>query len=141
MRAGIAETPEDSEHTSIQRRIHSPREDAGSVNGLMPFRPPSGEQQVHPVAPDTALPLCFDEYLALLDWTGQQMCNDNKSYIPADIPDIFTRLNYSPSQWMKSHQPSIPWQQRALGSVERILSYCQALQRRWIWQAADHEIR
>ena len=140
VRAGISQTPEASEHTSIQRRIHHNGEDAESPMGLLPFSPQSVQERAHTVTSVSDLPISFDDYLALLDWTGRQLRNDKRGYIHADVPDIFTRLNYSPEQWMKSHQPSITWQQRALGSVERILSYCNSLQRRWIWQAADHEI-
>ena len=140
VRAGIAETPEASEHTSIQRRIHFDREESGSVTGLLPFSPRSVEEQVNQAGHASVLPISFDDYLALLDWTGRQLRTDKSGYIQVDLPEIFVRLNYSPEQWIKSHQPSITWQQRALGSVEHILDYCDALKRRWIWQAADHEI-
>lgn len=140
VRAGISQTPEASEHTSIQRRIHHNGEGTESPIGLLPFSPQSVQERAHTVTSVSDLPISFDDYLALLDWTGRQLRNDKRGYIHADVPDIFTRLNYSPEQWMKSHRPSITWQQRALGSVDRILSYCNSLQRRWIWQAADHEI-
>ena len=140
VRAGIAATPETSEHTSIERRIRCAGKETPSPTGLLPFSPQSAQAQVRTAGSGYELPISFDDYLALLDWTGRQLRNGKRGYIHRDVPDIFTRLNYSPKQWMKSHRASITWQQRALGSVERIRSYCNSLQRRWIWQATDHSI-
>jgi len=38
-------------------------------------------------------------------WIGQ--CN-KKGYIHADVPAIFSKLNYSPEQWIESHQSTHP---------------------------------
>ena len=140
VRAGIAATPEASEHTSIHRRLQSETDDSGSVIGLLPFRQQPNNEGLNLEGSVSVLPMGFDDYLALLDWTGRRLRNNKSGHIHADVPDIFTRLNYSPAQWLKSHQSNTTWQQRALGSVERIRNYCETLQRRWIWQATDHEI-
>jgi len=140
VRTGIAATPEVSEHTSIQRRMCHANQDSSSPLGLLPFSSKTVQEQAYLARSASVLPVSFEDYLALLDWTGRQLHCNKKSYKHAVVPAIFTRLNYSPEQWMKSHQSRIPWQQRALGSVEHILRYCKALKRRWIWQAADQEI-
>ena len=140
VRAGIATTPETSDHTSVHRRLAVNKDASQSTTGLFPFQQQPFNGQIHPVSSDTALPISFDDYLVLLDWTGRQLRTTKRGHIHADVPHIFERLNYSPEQWLKSHTSSITWQQRAFGSIERIRSYCDQLKRRWIWHAADHTI-
>jgi len=84
VRAGIASTPETSEHTSIHRRLSKIGNNADTTIALLPFQQQNVDQQTPLSSSDTALPISFNDYLTLLDWTG--------------------------------------------------------LKRRWIWQAADHEI-
>jgi len=140
VRAGTADTPEQSEHTSIHRRLDVDNDDSNSLRGLLPFRQPFVEEETLRAFPSTVLPIDFATYLALLDWTGRQLRSNKSSYIHTDVPHIFARLNYSPKQWVKSHQSKKTWQQRALGSVGRIRNYCDELQLQWIWQAAEHKI-
>ena len=140
VRAGIAATPEASEHTSIHRRLTTLDNGSDTSIGLLPFQQQSINQRASLPTTDTAIPISFYDYLTLLDWTGRQIRNNKRGHIHTNAPDIFKRLNYSPEQWLKSHQSNITWKQRAFGSVERIRSYCDELKRRWIWQAADHEI-
>jgi len=140
VRAGIAATPETSAHTSIHRRLSTMDNDAGEKKGLLAFQQKSTRQQTHFSSTQTTIPINFNDYLILLDWTGRQIRNKKKGHVPVNAPDIFARLNYSPEQWLNSHQSNISWQQRAIGSAKRIRSYCDELKRRWIWQAADHKI-
>ena len=140
VRAGIAATPETSEHTSVHRRLTVDRVDSQTTTGLLPFQQPPFKEQVHLASSDNALPISFDDYLQLLDWTGRHLRDTKSGHIHADVPHIFERLNYSPEQWLKTHTSDITWQQRAFGSVERIRRYCEELKRRWIWLAADHTI-
>ena len=138
VRAGIAATPEASEHTSIHRRLRTDPENPDTSCGLLPFQQQSVEERANQALSGTILPIDFDSYLVLLDWTGRQLRSNKRGHIHENVPHIFERLNYSPEQWMKSHRSSITWQQRAVGSVERIRSYCDKLKRHWIWQASDH---
>jgi len=140
VRAGVADTPEQSEHTSIHRRLSANNVNSNTPGGLLPFRRRFGKEETQPAFPGTFLPIDFAAYLALLDWTGRQLRSNKSSCIHTDVPHIFARLNYSPKQWVKSHQSNSAWQQRAFGSVERIRNYCDELKRKWIWQAADHKI-
>ncbi|MEE4217643.1 MAG: hypothetical protein V2I48_08545 [Xanthomonadales bacterium] len=60
IRAAMAKTPEQSDYTSIQERIHQPRDCA-----LLPF---SKEGAV-------AIPFRFKDYLELVDWGGGERSN------------------------------------------------------------------
>lgn len=140
IRANMAKTPESSEHTSIRRRLKNNRSTETSKSGLLPFRPGKTallEQEKLAIT----VPCSFKDYLSLLDWTGRQLKLGKRGRINPNTPPIFDRLDYSPEQWMKTQLPTIPWHQRALGSVNHIQAYCEALGRHWIWQAEDNAIR
>ena len=62
VRAGLSQDPRLSDYTSIKRRL------AGNSSGLLPFKPDTPE-----VAADHHhhLPIEFDDYLHLLDWSAR----------------------------------------------------------------------
>ncbi|WP_445354873.1 transposase [Microbulbifer sp. EKSA008] len=75
IRADIAKTPEDSDHTSIQQRVRAvisgeqPKE-------LLPFV--GGERLNMP----KGLPFQLDHYLALVDWSGRHLDPKKRGAIP-----------------------------------------------------------
>lgn len=46
------------------------------------------------------LPMRFDEYLQLIDWTGRQIRADKRGVIPPDVAPILERLNLSSEGWL-----------------------------------------
>lgn len=131
VRANICKTPELSRHTSVYRRLNAP------TTGLLPFAP---KDAVNANLETFYLPITFEDYLTLLDWTSRQIHVNKRGRIPATTPSIFQRLKYSPEQWMNSQHSIVSWKQKALGSIECIAEYCEKLGRRWIWQAPEHKI-
>jgi len=127
IRAGLSETLEDSNYTSIQERIGvyvqardsrvvahevpspSSLSDAmgsGAINGQMD----AGEPVV-PAAPlveftgntgdtDSGLPFHFSDYLELVDWTGRAIRADRRGYIHEGVPPILTRLGIDAESWI-----------------------------------------
>ena len=91
VRAGIATTPESSDHTSIQRRI---RQHPKQPDRLFPFV--GNLQQPMP----EGLPFRFNDYLDLVDWTGRCIRDDKRGYIPNELPPILQRLNQRPRTWL-----------------------------------------
>ena len=106
VRAGIAETPEDSDFTSIQQRIRvlgaGPDTDLGA-NPAMPHEtPPSiplasligNETDTHPNA------IGFDliDYLELIDWSGRAIRDDKRGAIDDQAPPILTRRGLDPER-------------------------------------------
>ena len=96
VRAGVAETPELCEHTSMRKRIKAAQAKDGSrqPSGLMPFAGAAGEG----VSPK--LPFHFRDYLELLDWTGRALRHDRRGVIPAGQPPILERLRIAPRYWL-----------------------------------------
>jgi len=121
IRAGIAKTPETSEHTSVYARIH--RQD----HHLMPL-----QQSYEPGNP---LPLCKDEYLALVDWSGRALRTDKRGFIPGTLPPILERLDLRQKHWLADMQHYGSWYYRAVGSVQALERYCQHLGQQWLKSA------
>ena len=112
MRAGICETPEASDFTSIQQRLKAYREKAvdnqapadsktdpidkneetGANIELNPFIGGFKTQQRIP----------FDEvdYFELTDWTGRAVHPKKKGSIPEGSPSLLTRLGLSKENWI-----------------------------------------
>uniref|UniRef100_UPI003D0C1DF3 transposase n=1 Tax=Sedimenticola sp. TaxID=1940285 RepID=UPI003D0C1DF3 len=100
IRAGIAKTPETSDYTSIQDRVHKAQQ-AHSANHpqqqpkhLMPFT--GNPRQEMPMG----LPFRLTDYLELVDWTGRAMLDSKKGAIPAEIPPILSRMQIDPKHWL-----------------------------------------
>jgi len=95
VRANMAATPEDSEYTSIYKRVRSVVDKEGrSVNGeLLPFR------QIRTCRDIADLPFSFEDYLMLLDWTGRGLRDKSNGVINEHAPPIVERLGFKVEQW------------------------------------------
>lgn len=118
VRAGLAETPEALDYTSIQERVGGLPEEAGSETSLQETTTvsvkdpdatldgerlrPEAETRVLPQAllmpldataqTPWAIPFAFEDYLDLVDWTGRALRADKPGYIKARVPKILVRL-------------------------------------------------
>ena len=138
IRAGMAETPETSEYTSLYERIQSPdtvsRNSEESNNAdirhspshLLPF---SGNEQ--PDAPDFALPFDFLDYLSLVDWTGRAVREDKRGAIPEDLAPILLRLGVEPENWLDSVSQFESRYRRVMGPVKALRELAEATGVRW----------
>ena len=66
IRAGLADRPEDSDHTSVKERIEERQRPTEVGSWLCPI----GDEGP---ANRGLLPMTRDEYLSLMDWTGRQV--------------------------------------------------------------------
>ena len=108
IRAALAETLEDSEYTSAQRRIESLQSpDKPSDRFLAPLtidelrdklgsRPSSSGYRC---SDNGFLNMSSEDYLALLDWTARQAVAGKRGVTPADTPPILQRLGLEPDVW------------------------------------------
>lgn len=120
IRAGLAETPEQSSYTSFRARIGGNRQrsdlreaiaqltDSGELNHwnieLRPLkqfpdrstRAPAGSRN------DDDLPIYWDEYLKLVDATGRIVVRDKRGTIDPALEPVLTRLGLSAEQWLSA---------------------------------------
>ncbi len=131
IRAKLAETPEESEFTSIWERIQTDQvrkkkqpideaknkktgssipsggstlnEKNGYLTGLMEFQKNHllDQKKDAPLSKES-LPIGFNDYLELLDSTGRAVRCGKKGTIPSHISPILERLAVHPKGWLKS---------------------------------------
>jgi REP element-mobilizing transposase RayT len=94
VRAGIAESLEDSDFTSIQERIRQVR---GRTEEELPVLMPFSEtlKDGEPVF----LPFGLKAYMELADWTGRARRKDKRGHISNKQPKLLTTLGLSGRQW------------------------------------------
>lgn len=95
IRAGMAETPETSDFTSIKQRIHAwatpKRESLGdAIPMLLEFRSETASYK--------GLPFDNKEYLTLVDWSARVIHSHKRGAMPADVPPILERLGVAPAE-------------------------------------------
>jgi len=117
IRAAIADTPEQSDYTSIQERIEQP---ANSF--LRPFEDKE----------ENGIPFKLKDYLELVDWSGREIKRYKRGHILADAPPILIRLNMNAapvlSYLAKSDLPSLG----ALGPISMLRSFAKSVGRKFI---------
>jgi hypothetical protein len=161
IRAGLSETLEGSDYTSIQERILASVQgrEGGPEAGESPARPfppepvPSvsiesgterenGESAV-PAAPlvkfngsteepESSLPFHFSDYLELVDWTGRAIREDKLGFIPADVPPILTRLGVEAESWIETVRHFRRHFYDYVGSGDILAQHGRALGRHWL---------
>lgn len=77
------------------------------------------------------LPLSAEEYLRLLEWTGQQIRREKRGVMPGDIAAILERLKVVEDIWVDQVRNFSRWFQRVAGRPEAIAQ--EAAQRGQQW--------
>jgi len=111
IRAGMVQTPEESDYTAAQQRIleQDPRiadrnpevieklpEDLQSAIGkLMPFA------DQNPDNSERVIPYDLQDYLELVDWSGRAVVEGKRGSIPENLPPILARLNIDPENYLR----------------------------------------
>lgn len=133
VRAGIASTPEESQFTSIYERIRKVRE-SRQVEPMAEDRSP--EVPLQPFhSPGTGhhtIPFGFEDYLALVDWSGRVIRDDKRGAIDARLPPIVQRLGIDPGAWELAMQPRGNVFGRALGRLDLLRLHAQTLGQSWV---------
>lgn len=114
IRAGVADSLQSSDFTSIQERISllnlqrdaftSLKTQVKSVNklpqiihqSLAKFDGPTHQSQ------QTGIPFHFADYLELIDWTGRAIRLDKKGYIDNQRPKLLHELGIASDAWLTS---------------------------------------
>jgi len=109
VRAGTADRPETSSHTSIRERLQpefdlqQAIDDQTECGDLLDFKTalkpllPFETRQLN--EPQSGILFNFEEYLALVDWTGRLIRSDKRGHINHALPPILNRLQITPDQW------------------------------------------
>ncbi|SFC97331.1 hypothetical protein SAMN05660479_02852 [Microbulbifer thermotolerans] len=130
IRAKMADTPETSDHTSIQRRI-SEAQDGKQPQRLFPF---AGN-------PRESMPVGFQlqDYLELVDWSGRCLREDKRGAIDEQLPPILDRLQIDPRHWLYLNRNFESHFKCLVGAAHSVRNACQQLGKRWAQGIRDCE--
>jgi len=109
VRAGIAETPELSDYTSIQLRIQYWKNKSEKLQNNIPTKTDENIQPkfLMPFAGNSRQPkpdgitYNLSNYLELVDWTGKQIRHDKKQSIDVSTPPILQRIGTAAEHWIE----------------------------------------
>ena len=121
IRAGIADTLENSHHTSAC--VRSQREE--DTHNLI----------IEPLASSIRSQLCLlsaAQYLELIDWTARTLHLRKDGAVTAEPPPILTRLGLRTQQWCLQVSATESHYRRAIGQLEVLLAAAHNAGLRWI---------
>jgi REP element-mobilizing transposase RayT len=127
VRAGLAETPEESEYTSIAERAKKLKQnhDLGEVDhdsgNFLPFADNPREHM------PKGLPFQFRDYLELIDWTGRTILEHKPGFIPDSQPPILARLQIDPQHWIYLTQHFESRFKGLVGTYQKLKQACLQL--------------
>ena len=129
VRATMADTPEQSDHTSNQLRIEQWKKKTAAPESGEPVE----ESQPAALMPlignsrqDMPTGLTFDlsDYIESVDWTGRTIRKDKRGAIDDDVPPILQRLEFSSEQWLELTTRFEHRFKGLVGTIESLKSLC-----------------
>ena len=123
IRAQLADTPEQSDHTSIQLRIRAALKGEQPSN-LLPFIGNECDNQPNGIA------FSLTDYLQLVDDTGRIIRNDKRGYISESSAKILNRLNIPHDNWLKLTTEFGKLFHGPVGTLQELSDYCEHLEKR-----------
>ena len=139
IRAGIANTPEESDYTSVKHRIDQRRQNkADQLMAFLTSESDSDQPNIDTEHTDQVsnnrIPITFPHYLDLLDWTGRILREDKAGAIDSSAPDILSRLGFTQGQWTDQINTPAHWRLKALGPPARVDEFAQSIGQKWVCQ-------
>ncbi len=150
IRAGIAETPEESLYTSIHNRITArqmrddqpssptPTENPADKKAQQKKKLPLPDAWLCPIGKGSPsgrhgiLDMTLDEYIDLVDWTGRKLLENKRGAIPAHLCPILLRLNVEEKRWLNTVRDFGRMFHRAAGRMESMIATAQKTGQRWL---------
>jgi len=140
IRAQMANTPEESDYTSIQQRIHQWHKTTLARQSLLTPAPklmPLVQQHRDPH--QHSIGFTLKDYIELVDWAGRQIREDRKGHIESTVPPILARIGIESSAFIDHVQgrqkEDYP---KMLGRLEKIQKAYKSIEQTFIkglWQS------
>ena len=121
IRAGLTTRLDRSDHTSVQARLAT----ATPQDLARPLQSLAGSLVV-------CLPLKLGEYLALVEWTGQQVRPGKRGVIPKNTPSVLSRFEPRPDRWAIRVKGIGSGYWRVVGDVDDLIERARQLGQRWL---------
>ncbi len=132
IRACMANSPENSDYTSIKKRI----DQAISVTapGRVNQQPTSLFQfagNPRKTMPE-GLPFPLTDYIELVEWTGRQIREDKRGHINQTIPPILDRLRFDQKSWLHASTQFESRFKSIVGAAHAVRQACEHFGKRWV---------
>jgi len=148
LRAGLAQTPESSEFTSVRERFEAECVARGETRKLESQQQGSQLKAQEKQKPQSAAWLTpvedivadeefgrwgvsLAEYLELVDVTGRMLVEGKRGTIPIHLAPVLTRLELRAETWVRSVESYRTIFQRMAGSRERLVSLAKNAGQKW----------
>ena len=133
IRAGIAETLEDSAYTSIQQRI------ADYVENSTEDRAQKAENELLELSSfigdnpnEVGIPFHLKDYFELTDWTGRAILEDKTGFIAETTPYILSKLDIDTNTWIEMVGNFGSRFYSHVGPVDKMDQVCERLGKKWL---------
>ena len=122
IRAGVAQSLPESDHTGIQSRLNRLSDDelhqsvkaiAGSVKSR-------------------TMVIQLKDYIELVEWTGKSIAYPDKAKLPINLCTTLNHMNLKHDNWLNQVQGYGSHYHRFVGSMERIKQKTEALKLKWL---------
>jgi len=133
-RAKMADTLEESDHTSIKSRLKS----RGSVIGSKSKLRNAGLNPVAGLDAEALLDMTESSYIELVQWTGEQLhpMKPGKLISRSDRkdrpPEVVLKLSKHSDRWLRQVLGTESRYYRAIGSAEALMAKAAELGQRWM---------
>mgnify|MGYP002780325602 FL=1 len=123
VRVGVAQTLDDSAHTSAAARIAIAGKTPQTLGA--PLAPVLG-------VPKAPLTITTADYLQLLDWTGRQLAPGKHGRITGDAPACLRMVDTDAARWTTRVRGIGSGYWRVVGSAEQLIALAQRIGQRWL---------
>ena len=125
IRAGIAESPEESDYTSIKQRLRTYKNNQ-PTKGLFPFagnpRDPMPE----------GIPCTAVDYFELVDMTAREQRHGKTGYMDNRLSPVLERLGISKTSWLTASSEFESVFSTFVGQKESLVTACSVFSKKWI---------
>jgi REP element-mobilizing transposase RayT len=163
VRAGLAQSPEESDFTSIQERIHAWQKGQLAMSSTQNMQPGSfsGNMEMGDKTCETSSPipiaswLCpiqsdsqrqgilhitTEEYLDLVDKSGRMIRPDKRGSIDADLAPILLRIGANPEAWPETIARFGSKFRLAAGLLSNLRNFADQIGRHWLTGVANARV-
>ncbi|MTI11952.1 transposase [Sansalvadorimonas verongulae] len=124
VRAGLADSPEASDFTSLQERIEQYRVNGQQAKSLKPLQVDNQQKG--------RIPFALTDYFQFVDWTGRALRGDKRGAIASELPPILHRLGIDAAAWLQTVRPGKPVFIRAIGRAAALKEYAESVGKGWL---------
>ncbi|GJM11131.1 MAG: transposase [Lysobacteraceae bacterium] len=131
VRAAITDRIEQSDHTSIKKRVdeleaitEEVERKAMAGRSLLPIGQKKGQEE-------SLAMMRVDHYIALVEWTGRVLRNDKRGFIPPTVTPVLEQLGIEQASWrsMVMRYRDSGW---AFGAMQSLLDCAERIGKHWL---------